>query len=323
MLGSPLLKLISLEEEGSSEGRRALLREVTDAFMVASDRYHRRDMAVFDLLLSRTATAMDVRLRRIITVALARAGAREEIVHHAISQIASPNERFLRRSVTQTVRDLCAFLIENSDGPGPTEELSLDDGNSLTLPSLLTYWLYQYQLSFYCENLTPLMGAERTGTLLRSADRFREEVIKAASDAGREEVVIARRTIKDWTKHQTMTDDILVELLEARAMTEFIFACTTMFKLDVATLFRSLNDQTFESLAIIAKAHNVRRAVFAKTVFGFRHRRTDEGAAERVLPIYDRLPQETAERALRFLALRIAEASGTDDNDGDTLRAAS
>lgn len=115
MKAGPLELLISLDPKMTSEERRTALRDVTDRFIVASDRYGRRDMATFDLLLSRTANVLDHRLRKLIVMTLIRAGARDEHVKTTLTSIRSPNERFLRRSVTQTSSDILSFLIENAE----------------------------------------------------------------------------------------------------------------------------------------------------------------------------------------------------------------
>ena len=71
-----------------------------------------------------------------------------------------------------------------------------------------------------------------------------------------------------------------------------------------------LNDSSFESFAIVAKSQDIRRSVFAKTIAGFRNRKTDDKQGDRILGLYDRIPVEAAERAMRFWRLRVSEASG-------------
>lgn len=309
MGASPLEQLIALDQQAPSEERRDVLRSVTDAFIVASDRYGRRNMALFDILLSRTANYMDQRLKKLIVLTLIRAGARDEHVRHALTTVTSPNERFLRRSVTQTVSDLLAFLMENAEAGEVPDDLSLEDGNGVTLPSALLFWLYQYQLTTYRDALLPKIGADRVGLMVRTAERFRDHNITNASEMGRDEIVVARRTVADWTRQHTMTEEVLVELLEARAMTEFLIAAANMLDVDPATMIRTVNDASFHSLAILMKSRNVRRSTFAKVIAGFRHRRTDNDQAEQVLPLYDRLTTEAAERAVRFLRVRISDLS--------------
>jgi hypothetical protein len=305
-----LERLIDLEAEGDSDQRRAVLREVTDALMVAPDRYGHRDMAIFDLLLSRTATHLDTRLRKVLALTLVRAGAREEHVRSALNNGPSPNERFLRRSVMQTRDDLFTALQEQSAPADIEGDETLSDGNGLRLPRAFSLWIYQYQSTVYQQSLEPRIGADRARTLMRTLERFRGEIVDHATEAAQEEIILARRTIKDWTKSRTITDEVLVELLESRAMTEFIFALMSRFSLDCATTFRILNDSSFQSLALVGKAFDMRRAVFAKIITGFRHRRTDHDRLDQILPVYDKLPRETAERALRFWRIRISDLMG-------------
>lgn len=274
--------------------------------MVASDRYGRRDMALFDLVLTRFANAMDYRLRRVMGMALIRAGAREEHVKLALEKVSSPNGRFLRRCVTQTKQDLYTFLLENAEGETAEGDETLSDGNGLTLPHLFAHWLYQYQATVYAKSLEPKIGKDRAKVLIRTAERFRHEIIESSTRIAREEVVAARRTVKDWVKRRAVTDDLLAELLEARAMTELIFALMNMLEIDCSTTIRLLNDITFESFAVAAKAKDIRRSVFAKTVNGFKFRKTDERDMDRILKLYDQLSIENAERAMRFWQVRVA-----------------
>lgn len=301
--------LIDMDALGS-DARRALLRAATDGLMVAPDRYSRKDMVLFDLLFSRAAQTMDQSVRRILALALIRAGAREAQVRAAMQETPSPNERILRRSVMQTQADILSILIENADPlEAPPPELG-DEGGMLSLSDELLTWLFYYQVSAYRAALSPRLGDARATTLARNVLRLRGETTAGAMVAARDEVVTARRTVRDWARRQSLSGEILVELLEARAMTEFVFALMTMFDLDAATALRALNDPSLESLAIVMKAGNVRRAAFTKIVTGFRYRRTDEGRIDRLLPLYDRLPTENAERVMRFWRLRVAESAG-------------
>ncbi len=310
MSKSPLQRLIALEEVEDSEGRREVLREVTDSFMVASDRYGRREMALFDLVLPRTASAMDRRLRRLFALALVRAGGREEHVRMILSEIGSPNERFLRRSVTKTKRDLLETLREQADPADFDGDPALDDGSALRLPKLLLAWCYHYLVCGYRDSLRLKIGAERADVLERTASRFREEITEAAAAEAQDEIVTARRTVADWAKREAITDVVLADLLEARAMTEFIFALMNTLNLDASTTVRILNDTSFESFAVAARSGNMRRSVFAKTIHGFKNRRTDQNAADRILSLYGKLDVENAERAMRFWRLRVAEHGG-------------
>ena len=310
---SPLEKLIGLDQHASSDERREVLRAVTDAFIVASDRYGHRHMQLFDLLLSRTANQMDQRLRRMIVLTLIRAGARDDHVRHVLSGIPSPNGRFLRRTVTQPVRDILSFFIENTTDTELSQDLPLDDGNSVKLPTAILEWMFAYQLGYYRDTLSPKCGEDRVNLMARTANRFRAEIINSASEAGRDEVVVARRTVADWARTHSVTEAVLIELLEARAMTEFLLAAAQMFDMDVATVIRVMNDVTFHSCAIVMKAHHIRRASFAKIIGGFRHRKTDGELAEKVLPLYDKLTAEAAERSVRFWRVRVSDLDASSE----------
>lgn len=310
-MGSTLERLIALDGEERSDHRRAVLRDVTDMFMTAPDRYGRRDMSVFDLLLSRTAQALDIRIRRAALSVLEQYGVPRDDIATFAEETTSPNETFLRRSVTQTAKDIFLFLREHTDDMGEDAPVNLEDGHSLQLPSALPFWIAEYHLKYYADRIRIVYGTDAANAFTTVLRETRDEIISSAIEAGRTEIVIARRTVKDWSRQGIVNDTVLAELLEARAMTEFIFASSALFDIDTCTMVRVLNDASFESLAVIAKSKNVRRSILAKTLFGFRRRRTDEGATERLLPLYDLLPQETAERAVRFWRVRVSELNGS------------
>ncbi|WOI53985.1 DUF2336 domain-containing protein [Parvularcula sp. LCG005] len=312
MAQTPLEKLIALTGREPSDERRAVLREVTDPFMVAPDRYGSREMELFDILLSRVAQAMDQRVRRLLAMALVRTGAGDEVVRLALTGLPSCNINFLRRSVVQTRADLFRFLQENTPMADIEGDDTFSDANSMTLPSLFLMWLYAFQVSSYLTALSPRIGDDRTRVLARAIERLRTNMVTESSESAREEIVIARRTVREWARRDAVTDDVLADLLESRAMTEFIFALMARFNLDAATTIRTLNDTTFESLAIVFKAHDVRRSVFAKTLAGFTNRKTDEGSRDRILRLYDRVTPEAAERAMRFWRIRVADMKPTE-----------
>lgn len=316
MAKSDFEQLIDLhsEDDGSAEAsdrRRKLLRSITDKFMVAADRYGHRDMEMFDLLLSSTARTMDQNIRKLMAMTLVRVGAREEHVRLVLNNTPSPNALFLRRSVVQMRQDLLATLQERVSNREIEGDETLSDGNSLTLPAFFLNHLYTYIYEAYQENVSAKIGAERAKVVARTMERASHSITETAMRSARDEVVSARKTVREWVRRHAIDDELLSELLEARAMTEFVFALSAMFDLDIASTIRVLNDSSFESLAIAAKSQDIRRATFAKIIQGFRQRNGDCEHIERILGLYDKLPVETAERVMRFWRLRTADLGGS------------
>ncbi|ADM09664.1 hypothetical protein PB2503_08044 [Parvularcula bermudensis HTCC2503] len=302
-----LQRLIAFDTLGGSQDRRRMLRDVTEKFMVCEDRYGRRNTSLFDLLLSRTASAMDRKSRRMIVALLAKAGMDEKEARNLIIGLNSPNRRFLRGTVTRPIGDLFLYFKEAADPGDLDPNIPLKEGHSLHLPEPMPDWLFQCQVTFFLKQLTPQIGEDRAQFLRKAFDKLRSDVVKAACDAGREEIILARRKIKEWTRVRPVDDDLLLELLGARAMTEFIFAGMEFFDVDAATMFRILNDRSFDCFAIACRARDVRRSVFAEALTRFNARDTDDLLEEPILHTYDQLPRETAERVMRFWQIRVKE----------------
>lgn len=301
----------------SSDDRRMLFRLATDRLMVATDRYGDRATEHFDILLSRTAGAIEQHIRKLVALTLVRAGARDEHVRLALSAAPNPNAAILRRSVVQYRKDILMTLTEKSGVEPSTEQQCFADGTSYTLPSCFAQNLYCYIGKIYVEAVRPKVGNDRADVVLRTLQRGRTTIITATRETIKDEIQTARKMVSDWLKRQAVNDDLLAELLDARAMTEFIFAISARFDTDIATTIRILNDSTFESLAITCKAKDMKRSTFAKIIFGISGREGDRNLADRVLPLFDRLDVETAERVMRFWRVRCADLCG----DGDNTRA--
>ena len=68
---SRLKQLIEVAQEDSSNKRRDLLREITDVFMAAPDRYSSAEMQHFDVIMSRVTQNVELALRQEISSKLA------------------------------------------------------------------------------------------------------------------------------------------------------------------------------------------------------------------------------------------------------------
>ena len=68
---SRLKELIEVAKQGSSDKRRDLLRDITDVFMAAPDRYTSTEMQHFDVIMSRVTEQVEVALRKEIAEKLA------------------------------------------------------------------------------------------------------------------------------------------------------------------------------------------------------------------------------------------------------------
>ena len=112
---SRLKELIAVAEEGSSERRRDLLRDITDVFMATPDRYTSSEMQHFDVIMSRVTEQVETSLRREIAEKLADVpnapkGLIRQLAHDEIS-VAEP---VLARSEVLSEDDLVRVVRQRS-----------------------------------------------------------------------------------------------------------------------------------------------------------------------------------------------------------------
>jgi len=114
---SRLKQLIAVAQEDSSDRRRDLLREITDVFMAAPDRYTSSEMQHFDVIMSKVTESVETSLRREIAekladVAEAPRGLVRQLAHDDVS-VAEP---ILKRSQALTEEDLIRVIRQRGQG---------------------------------------------------------------------------------------------------------------------------------------------------------------------------------------------------------------
>ena len=72
-----------------------------------------------------------------------------------------------------------------------------------------------------------------------------------------------------------------------------------------------MKDRSWESLAISCRAAGLERSTFAKIVFGLQKSPEEQNKALRILDLYLKIPQEAAERVMRFWRVR-AQSAGAE-----------
>jgi uncharacterized protein (DUF2336 family) len=108
---SRLKELIAVAKEGSSEKRRDLLREITDVFMAAPDRYTSSEMQHFDVILSKVTETVEIELRREIAEKLADVpSAPKNLIRQLAHDEIFVAEPILQRSQALTEDDLIRVI---------------------------------------------------------------------------------------------------------------------------------------------------------------------------------------------------------------------
>lgn len=108
---SRLKELIAVAKEGSSERRRDLLRQITDVFMAAPDRYTSSELQHFDVIMSRVTQQVETALRREIAEKLADTpSAPRGLVRQLANDEITVAEPVLRRSEALSEADLLSII---------------------------------------------------------------------------------------------------------------------------------------------------------------------------------------------------------------------
>lgn len=358
---SRLKQLIAVAKEDSSDKRRELLREITDVFMAAPDRYTSSEMQHFDVILSRVTQSVEIALRREIAekladVASAPRGLIRQLAHDEIS-VAEP---VLRRSQALTEEDLIRVirqrgpehmkaitrrrevseavsseLVEHGDKEvlvslvqnrgarltnGAMEklveqsrsigELQAPLAGRFDLPPQLLTQMYFFVSSALKKEILKRSDMLDPALIDEAVDANRQKILTTAVAEATVEIEESRRFIRERIQSNSLNESLLKELIEMRRATEFLLAFAHVAGVDTSTAQRIMQDRSWESLAITCRAAGLERSTFAKIVFGLQKTSEEQNKALRILDLYLKIPQEAAERVMRFWRVRAQAASG-------------
>ncbi|MFZ5616016.1 MAG: DUF2336 domain-containing protein [Pseudomonadota bacterium] len=357
---SRLKQLIDVAREGSTEKRADLLREITDVFMAAPDRYTSTEMQHFDVILSKVTQSVEIALRAEIAEKLADTpnaprGLVRQLAHDEIT-VAQPilersaalSEEDLvrvirqrtqdhmkaisrRREVPETVaaelvergdKEVLVTLAENQGARFDGETMSRLVEHSRTLPELQTPLTERYdlpanlltQMYFFVSSALKREILKRSDLLDPSLidaaiEGNRARILQQAVDGARADYAEARKFVEDRIKTNSLNETLLKELVDNRRSTEFLLAFAHHVGVDPSTGQRILQDKSFESLAIACRSAGLERSTFAKIVFSLQRGEDEQQKALRILDLFLKVPQEAAERVMRFWRVRTEAAA--------------
>lgn len=366
---SRLKELIAVAREGSSEKRRDLLREITDVFMAAPDRYTTSELQHFDVIMSRVTEQVEISLRREIAEKLAdQAAAPKTLIRQLAQDEISVAEPVLRRSEALTEEDLIGIIRQRGQehmkaitrrrrlpeklsaelvergGEEVLASLAANRGAALDAPSMEKMVEHARSMKLLQKPMTerldlppPLLtkmyffvSAALKKEILKRSDYLdpalideavkanREKILTRAVKQAQSEVSSAQSYIAEKVKANAVNEALIKELLEQRRPTEFLLAYSHLTGIDPSTAQAILKDRTWESLAIASRASGLERPTFAKIVFSLQRGELEQNRALRILDLYLKIPQEAAERVMRFWRVR-AQASAQTRPPGPKL----
>lgn len=353
---SKLKQLIDVAKDGGDGAREGLLRDITDVFMAAPDRYTSTELQHFDVILSKVAESVETALRREIAEKLADV---PSAPRNLIRQLAHDDflvaEPVLKRSLALSADDLVRVIrqrgqdhmkaiSERREVPEPVTAELVDKGGKDVLvalaqnrgakftddsmeklvehsrsigelqapvaarydlpPQLLT------QMYFFVSSALKREILKRSDLLDprlidEAVETNRKKILKDAVVDAEQDVTAARRYVEERIRANAVNEALLKDLMEKQRKTEFLLAFSHHCGVDPATAQRILSDRSFESLAIAARSAGLERSTFAKIVFGVQRGEDEQQKALRILDLYLKVPQEAAERVMRFWRLRM------------------
>jgi uncharacterized protein (DUF2336 family) len=358
---SRLKQLIALAKEDSVEKRGALLREITDVFMAAPDRYTSSEMQHFDVIMSKVTESVEAQLRRQIAEKLADAPtapkgllrqlALDEIIvaEPVLKRSAALSEEDLirvirqrgqehmkaisvRREIPETVtaalvdrgdKEVLVTVAANKGAKLNTEtmeklvehsrtigELQAPMAGRYDLPPQLLTQMYFFVSSALKKEILKRSDMLDPALIDEAVESNRHKILSSAVAEAKGSVDAACAYIRERVAQNALNENLLKELVEARKSTEFLYGFSHYVGIDTSTAQRILGDRSWESLAIACRASGLERQTFAKIVFGLQKSADEQQKALRILDLYLKIPQEAAERVMRFWRVRAQAAGG-------------
>lgn len=356
-----LHNLLNLAQEHSSEGRRDLLREVTDLFLKAPADLSDVEVELFGGVINDLVHDMEVEVRAGLAKRLSLSSVAPKSVITMLAndeiEVARPilenslvlNSETLIRIVKQRNQEhnlaislrgeideaTTEALLEQGDDAvleavarNPGAELSKKSMRFLVEKSEHNEKLHrplvsrqdlppdlQHQMFWWVSNvlrerilsMTENMDRETLDSIIAET----EQELSSEPQINRVDYSPAQKFIQRKKSLGQLNEALLMELLRAGQVPEFIVGFALLAKLDVDTSRRIVLDLGCEPLAIACKACEFDRSTFS-TLEMLTYRGPVRPTHEVVglLEIYDRVSVESAKRAIRFWRIRVKASGG-------------
>jgi len=249
---------------------------------------------------------------------------------HAISTRKDVSETVSRELVSRGNKEVLVSLAKNKSAAIDTDTMQELVEHARTVPDLQAPMTGRYDLApqlltqmyFFVSSALKREILKRSEMLDPSVidqaiKSNRKKILSAATIDVRHEVEEAQKFINDKARAHAINENLLKELVDTKRATEFLLAFSHYTGIDPATTTRIFQDRSWESLSIACRAAGLERSTFAKVIFGLQRQSDDQSKALRILDLYLKIPQEAAERVMRFWRVRAqsaANVSGADNS---------
>lgn len=205
--------------------------------------------------------------------------------------------------------DTMKKMVEHSRS---IEELQTPMANRYDLPPQLLTEMYFFVSSALKREILKRSDMLDPALIDEAVESNRQKILNQAMSEAQSDVSEARKFVEDRIQSNTLNESLLKELIETRKSTEFLLAFSHHIGIDTSTSQRIIADRSWESLAIACRATGFERSTFAKIVFGLQKGEDEQNKALRILDLYLKVPQEAAERVMRFWRVRTDAITKTD-----------
>lgn len=229
-----------------------------------------------------------------VTEEIVERGGEEVLISLAENQGAQIKPATMEKMVEQSrnVRGLQKPMMERFDLP----------------PQLLTQ-MYFFVSSALKKEILKRSDMLDPSLIDEAVNSNRKKILGGAMRSVKAEVAEAHQFIQEKIRANTINESLLKELIDMRRSTEFLLAFSHYIGVDSSTAQALLKDKTWESLAIACRAAGLERPTFAKIVFGMQKSHDEQNKALRILDLYLKIPQDAAERVMRFWRVRTQAAA--------------
>jgi uncharacterized protein (DUF2336 family) len=346
--------LADLAKQTSSEGRRELLRKVTEA-LDPSVPLAKEEIAQFDGLLAEAASAYSNEIRaqiaRMIAISLSPFSLTAERFALDTIEVARPilehcdslSEDTLLKVVNQKSQDHMMAVTRRRRVSEAVSQALVERGDDQVVTSLLTNQRAEIAPATYgrvakrAETSLVLQAplVRRSGVPIEllndlylrvEADLRREIISKFESIAPADLEAAFSRTRQRVSSHYTLPDDfetakrridgmarrgdlappVLVTLMREGPMsrTAFKLGFARLTDVEYELIEKVIEGQDWDTMALLCRAAQFNRALFVSLAVGLSQSARD--GAERFGDLYQGVPVEAAQRAIRFWKVRNA-----------------
>ncbi len=278
--------------------RALVLQLANDVIEVAAPQLLRstvlNDVDLVDIIRARgnehkVAVAGRVEVSEEVTDALVETGNEKVMVAVAQNEGAA-----LSRISMQT-------LIEKSE---TTEALHQPLVGRADVDADLKHDMYWWVSSALREHIVNETGAdsEAVEEMLRASTSLVADRARQKSHMSKAEIEIQKRS-----QLGQLNQDFMVKILRQGEREQFLYAFAYLTDLDIKTTMRILSDPGMEAVAIACRATNFDLSTFSAIVLLRETEASSQRAGNEVadlLDVYMKLPEQTAQRAMRFWRLR-------------------